>query len=123
LPFALAAFRGEMAHQIFIRIAQDVIAFGPVFREIEGWILKNGDEVGEAFHHLLAAAELCRFVEVWHVGQLIGVGQRTDDLLVDLIPDVGLALERDHVLEAGAFRDIDRGVGYIGVAIADIFNK
>ena len=74
-------------------------------RKVERLVLEDGDQVGEPLHHLLAAAELGGVVEVRHVGQLVGIGQRGDDLLVDLVADVGLALERDHVLEAGALRE------------------
>ena len=74
-------------------------------------LLEDGDQVGEPIHHLLAAAELVRVVEVGEVaaGELgVGVDQRRDDLRVDLVADVALALERDHVLEARALRDRDR---------------
>src|SRR2546422_1604787 len=48
---------------------------------------------------------LFRSVEVRHVGQLVRLGERLEDLFVDLVADVGLALERDHVGKAGALRD------------------
>ena len=123
LALALAALGGEVPHQVFVGVAEDVIAFGAVLREVEGGVLEDGDEVGEPVHHLLAAAELRRVVEVGHIGQLVGVGQRPDDLLVDLIADVGLALEGDHVLEAGARRDHDRGEGHSGVLVADVLHE
>ena len=74
-------------------------------REVERLVFEDGDQVGEPVHHLLAAAELGGVVEVRHVGQLVGIRQRRDDLLVDLVADVALALERDHVLEARALRE------------------
>ncbi len=123
LALALAALGGEVPHQVFVGIAQDVVAVGAVLREVERLVLEDGDEVGEPVHHLLAAAELGGVVEVRHVGQLVGVGQRGDDLLVDLVADVGLALEGDHVLEAGALRDGDRRVGLAGVFVADVFDE
>jgi hypothetical protein len=45
LPLGLAAFRGEVAHQIFIGIAQNVIAFGAVLGEVEASPLENCDKV------------------------------------------------------------------------------
>ena len=54
---------------------------------------------------------------------LVGVSQRRDDFLVDLVADVGLALERDHVLEAGALGNRDRRVRYVGVFVADVFDE
>ena len=54
---------------------------------------------------------------------LLALASGRDDLLVDLVADVGLALERDHVLEAGALRDGDRGVGLAGVFVADVLDE
>ena len=84
---------------------------------------KMATSVGEPVHHLLAAAELRRVVEVGHVRQLVGGGERPEDLLVDLIADVGLALERHHVLEAGAGRDGDGRVGHAGVLVAHVLHE
>jgi DNA-directed RNA polymerase specialized sigma24 family protein len=46
-----------------------------------------------------------------------------DRFAEDLIADVGLALERDHVLEAGARRDGDRRVGLARVLVADVLDE
>ena len=123
LPLALAALRGEVAHEVFIGIAQNVIAFGPVLREIEGLVLEDGNEVGEPVHHLLAAAELVGVVEVRHVGEFVGIGQRGDDLFVDLIADVRLALEGHHVLEGSTFGNGNGGIGHPGILVADVFDE
>ena len=57
-----------------------------------------------------AVAEFVRVVEVGEVaaGEAgVGVDQRLDDLGVDLVADVAVALERDHVLEARSLRNDD----------------
>ena len=123
LPLALATLGGEVPHQVFVGVAEDVVALGAVLREVERRVLEDGNEVGEPVHHLLAGAKLGGVVEVGEVGELVGAGQRGDDLLVDLIADVGLALEGDHVLEAGARRDRDRGVGLARVLVADVLDE
>ena len=123
LALALAALGGEVPHQVFVGVAQDVVAVSAVLREVERGVLEDGDEVGEPVHLLLAVAELGGVVEVRHVGQLVGSGQRPEDLLVDLVADVGLALEGHHVLEAGARRNRDRGVGHAGVLVADVLDE
>ena len=123
LALALAALGGEVAHEVFVGVAQDVVALGAVLAEVERLVFEDGDQVGEAVHHFLAAAELGGVVEVGHVGQLVGIGQRSDDLLVDLVADVGLAFERHHVLEAGAFGNGDGGVGDAGVLVADVLDE
>jgi hypothetical protein len=43
-------------------------------------------------HHFLAATELGSTVEVRHLGQLVGLGQRLDDLLVDPVADADVPL-------------------------------
>jgi hypothetical protein len=123
LALALAAVHGEVAHEIFVGIANDVVAFGTVTREIQRLVLEDGDEVGEPLDHLFAAAELGRVVKVRHVGQSVGLRQGGEDLLVDLVADVGPALEGNHVPEAGARGDDDGGVGVAGVFVADVFDE
>jgi hypothetical protein len=86
-------------------------------------IFKYGDQVGEPVHHLLAASKLGGLVEVRHVGQLVGICQRRDDPLVDLISDVTLALECDHVFEARAFRNGNRCKRLAGIFVADVFDE
>jgi len=99
LPLRLAAFGGEMPHQVFVGVPQDIVTLGPVLRKIQRPVLEDGDQVRQPFHHLLAAAQLAGIIEVRHVRQPIGVGQRCDDALIDLVADIRLALERHHVLE------------------------
>ena len=123
LAFTLAALGGEVPHQVFIGVAQNVVAVSAVLREIERLVLEDGDQVGEPVHHLLAAAELGGVVEVREIGQLVGVGQRGDDLLVDLVADIARALEAEHVFEAGAGRDGDRREGLADVFVADVLDE
>jgi hypothetical protein len=40
LALALARLGGEVAHQVLVGIAQDVVAFGAVAAEIQGGVLK-----------------------------------------------------------------------------------
>ena len=56
LAFALAAFGGEVAHQVLVGVAQNIVPVGAVFGEVEGRILKDGDKIGEAVHHFLTGA-------------------------------------------------------------------
>ncbi len=82
-----------------------------------------GDQIGQPVHHLLAAAELGGVVEVGKIGELVGILQWGDDLLVDLVTDVALALEGDQVFEARAFGDRDRCVLLAGIFVADVFDE
>ena len=99
-----------MAHQVFVGITQDVVVLRAVLREVELGLLEDADQVGQAIDHRLAFAELVRVVEVGEVaaGEAgVGVDQRLDDLGVDLVADIALALEGNHVLEAGTLGDGD----------------
>ena len=123
LALALATFGGEVAHQVFIGIAKNVVAIGAVLGEVQRGVFKRGDEIGEPVHHLFAGAELGGVVEVWHVGQLVGCSQRADDLFVDLVANVRGALERHHVGKAGTCRNGDGREGLTGVLVADVFDE
>ena len=120
LALALAALAGEVPHQIFIGIAEDVVVLGAVLREIERGVFEDCDEVAELLDLLCAIAEFVGVVEVGKVAACeagVAVNQWLDDLGVDLVANVALALERNHVLEAGTLRD-DNGRGkVIGVAV------
>src|SRR5208283_784694 len=71
----------------------------------------------------LATAEFGFIVKVRHFRQVVDLGQRGDDLLVDLVANVGLALEGDHVFEAGTWRDGDWGVGHASVFVTYVLDK
>ena len=43
LALALAAFGGEVAYQVLVGVAQDVVALGPVPGEVEGFVFEDGD--------------------------------------------------------------------------------
>ena len=127
LALALARLCGEVAHEEFVGVAQEVIALGAVGAEVERLIVEDGDEVGEAVHHLLALAEFVGVVEVGRlVGheeiEVVGLGQGADDL-VDLVADFLVALEPGHVGEAAAFGNLDNRVGLAGVLVGDVLHE
>ena len=73
LALALAALGGEVPHQVFVGVAEDVVALGAVLGEVEGRVLEDGDQVGEPVDHLLAVAELGGVIEVGEVGELLAL--------------------------------------------------
>ena len=123
LTLALATLGGEMTHQVFVGVTQYVITFRSVLAEVECLVFKDANQVGEALDNLRAAAQLAGIIKVRHVRQLVGIGQRRDDLLVDLVANVRLTLEGNHVLEAGTFGNGDRCVRNTGVFVTDVFNE
>ena len=117
-----------MAHQVFVGVAEDVVVVGTVLREIQLGLFEDGHKIAEALHHVLPFAELARVVEVGEVtaGQPgIGIDQRLDDLRIDLVADIGLALEGNHVLEAGTEGDGHwwREVIRVAVLVGDVFDE
>jgi hypothetical protein len=86
-------------------------------------ILKDSNKIGEPVHHLLATAELRGIIEVRKIGKFVGVGQRGDDFLVDIVADTRLALKGNHVLEARALGNADRRIRRAGVLVANVFDE
>ena len=109
-----------MAHQVFVGVAEDVVSLRPVARKIQRRVLENGDQVGERVLLLLARAELAAVVEIREAAELVGCGERRNDLLVDLVADVRAPLQGHHVREAGPRRHLDRAVGLPGVLVRDV---
>ena len=117
-----------MSHKVLIRVAKDVVVVGAVLGKVELGLLEDADQIGQTIDHRLAFPELVRVVEVGEVaaGQpRIGVDERLDDLGIDLISDVALALERDHVLETRTLGDRDRRgeVAAVAVLVGDVFDE
>ena len=127
LPLALARLHREVAHQVLVGVAQEVIILGAVGAEIKGGVLEDGDEIGEAIHHLLALAQQVGVVEIGDVDHTlelrVGVGQPADDLLIELIADLLIALERHHIVEAGAFGHLDGRERLPRVLIGDVLDE
>ena len=104
MAFAFATFRSKMPHQVLVGIAQNIVVIGAILGKIQLRFLENAHQVGESVHHRLAFTEFVRIVKIGEVaaGQAgIVVDQRLNDLSVDLVTDIALALKLDHVLEAG----------------------
>ncbi len=101
---------------------------GAVLREVELGAREDVDQVGQPLDLGLSFAELVGIVEVGEIaaGQpVIGLHERRDDLGVDLVADVALAAEREHVLEARALGDRDRRgeVGAVAVLVGDVLDE
>jgi hypothetical protein len=85
--------------------------------------IRRCHEVGEAIDLLLAAPELGRVYEIRRIRQMVCDKERSKDLLVDLIADVALALECDHVHKTRALRDRDGRIGFPSIPIAYVFHE
>ena len=123
LSFALARLGGEVAHQVLVGVAQQVIAGGAVGAEVER--SEDGYQLGEAILHLLACPQLRLVVEIGLVDdalQLIRLGQLADDL-VDLVADLLVTLQAHHIGETAALGDHDQRIGIPGVLVRHIFHK
>jgi hypothetical protein len=112
-------------HAVFVGVAQDVVVVATVLREIQLWLLEDGNAVGKALY--LGRAEFVRVVKVREVatGQARICIDEGLDHLGDLITNVEVALNGDPVLEAGSLRDRDRRSEIIGFAVfvGDVFDE
>jgi hypothetical protein len=75
-----------MTHQVLVRVAEDVVLVGPILREIQFRLLKDGDEIAKEFDPILSLAQLVRVVEVGEVSagkSAVRVDERLDHLRVD----------------------------------------
>ena len=108
LPLAFAGLGGEMPHQKFVGIAQQVVALCAVAPEVHA--LEYGDQLGETINHGFRLAQLVLRIEVWKVFRAgqggVGCCQPADDL-VDLVADLLVALCRHHVGKAATGWHID----------------
>ena len=124
LALALAALGGEVPHQVFVGVAEDVVAVGAVLREVERRVLEDGDEVGEPLHHLLAAAELVGVVEVRQSSDsLLALASGAMIFLLIWSPMSDLPLSATMSLKLAPVRDGDRRVGLAGVLVADVLDE
>jgi hypothetical protein len=62
-------------------------------------------------------------VEIGLDADAVGVFQRPDDLLVDLVADVGSTFERHHVGKAGTAGNLDGPERLAGVLVADVLDE
>ena len=123
LPLALARLGRKVPHQVFVGIAEQIVALGPVGAEIEA--LEYGDQLREPILHLLACSELALVVEISLVNdalEVIGLGELTDNL-VDLIADLFVALELYHVGETATGWNFNERVRIASVLVRDILHK
>ena len=100
LSLALAALGREMAHQIFVGIAQEVVAFGTVGAEVEA--VEDRDQFREPILHLPARAELALVIEVGLVDdalKIVGLGEEADGL-IDPVADLLVALDSPLIKSA-----------------------
>ena len=125
LPLTLARFGGEVAHQVLIGVAHDVVAFGGVALEVKPRRVENGNQVRQPVDHLLALAQFVGVVEVRdidHAFEIVGLREPANEL-VDLVANLLVALEHHHVGEAGARRHVQEHVFLAAVFVGNIFHE
>ncbi|KAF5035102.1 hypothetical protein DSECCO2_589160 [anaerobic digester metagenome] len=121
LPFALARLGGEMPHQVLVGITEQIVALGAVCPEVQA--VEDRHQFGEAVLHLFPAPELRLIVEISLVDDPLEPVRLCEpaDNLVDLIPDLLVALQPHHIGEASSFRHLDDRVLLPRVLIGDVF--
>jgi hypothetical protein len=110
-------------HEVLVGVPQQIVALRPVGPEVQP--IEDGHQLGEAVLHLLAAPQLVLVVEIGLVDdplEVVGLGQAADDL-VDLVADLLVALEADHIGEAAALGHFDEGIGPARVLVRDVLHE
>ena len=98
----------------------------PSKRKCCRWAIEDGNQISKPFYLFLAIPQFITVIEVWKIGTRelrIGIRKWTNDLLVDLVTDVGLALQRNHILETRTCRDRDRRIRHTRIFVADVFDE
>ena len=75
---------GELHHEIFVGVTDDVIAAGAIALEVNGRIFEYGDQSGHLVHQFLARTKFVRVIEI-DVWQSAGKMVVLQELLEDFI--------------------------------------
>ena len=99
LAFAFTRVLGKVPHQVFVSIAQQVVAVSSVGSKIKFWFVEDFDELGKTIHHGFAFAKFVVVVEVGDINdstQVVGGSKFANDD-IHLFADVLFAGEGNHV--------------------------
>ena len=127
MPLTLAAFGRKVAHQIFVCVAENVIAAGFIVFEIEFRTLKDGDQSSEFIHHFLTLAQLRFIIKMRIVDHatkvIIARICKLGNHLIHLFADVFVAFQSNKIIKATAIRNCDIGIFYALEFIGYILDK
>ena len=115
MSLALSAFCSEFAHQIFVGVSDDVIAFSLVPGEVQFWTLEDGYEIGQLIDHFLTASQFLLIVKMCNINNALQVSifvSKTGNDLIHALADVLLSLKRNKVIKGAA-----RPLLWIGIFI------
>jgi len=125
LALALTRLGGKVPHEVFVGVAEQIIALGTVTAKVEGRVVENGDEVRQSIHHVFTLAQFVRVVEVRNVDhalEIIRLGQLRDDL-VHPLANFLIPLERNHVGETATLGHVEQVILLAGGFIRDVFHE
>jgi hypothetical protein len=115
LALAFTGFGGEMAHEVFIGIAQQVVAIDAVILKIE--FVENSNEFCQPVLAVFTAAEFGFVVKVRRLSghkevETVGRREIADDL-IDFIADFRVAFQFNDIFETAVFGYTKRVAGFI----------
>ena len=113
-----------MAHQVFVGVAHEVIAIGPVATEIKA--VEDPDKFRQFVDHSLAFAKAVVVVEVviraLQPAHPVRRRQCADNL-IETFTNVGLSVSRDHIGEGATFWHFDLSITLPGIFVGYIFHE
>jgi hypothetical protein len=101
------------------------VALCAIASKVERGIIEDGDEIGEAVHHLLTFAELVVVVEVSdinHALEVIGFSEFAYDL-VDLVANLFITFQRHHVGKSATDGHVKKRILLASVFIGHVFDE
>ena len=123
LSLTLARFGREVAHQIFVGVSKQIVALCAVLTEVQGWILKDRHQIREAILHLLPLAQLIGIIEVRHIDhafEIVVLGELRNNL-VDLIADLFIAFQCNHIGKSATRRNLNQRIALTRIFVGDVF--
>ena len=123
LSLALACLGGEVPHQVFVGIAEQVVALSLVCAEVE--TVENRHQLREAVLHLFSRAELALVVEVGLIDdalEVVCLSQPADDR-VDLVTNFLVAFQLHHIGETTVRGHFDERTGLASVFVRDVLHE
>ena len=126
LPLALAGLGGEVAHQVFVSVAQKVVALGAVAAGSRAPDCRRCDTRLERRSTISLplpslSASLKSATSITPLRSLASA--RLADDLVHLVADLLVALQRHHVGKSAALGHVEQGILLAGVFVGDVFDE
>ena len=125
LPLAFPGFLRELHHEVFVSIADDVVAAGDIVLEIERGVLKHANQAGHFIDQFLSGTQLVRIIEtdIREIPLQVIAFQKFLDNFVSFFANIWIAPQLRQVVERRARSNIKFREPFSLVSVRDIFEE